>query len=366
MSRTLNSRPRADGFRALGEWEYKAGCWLGWPERPDVWRLGAKPAQKVWVEIASAIATSEPVTIAASANQYANARALLPDHIRVVEMTTDDTWFRDTGATFVVNDSTGEVRGLDWRFNAYGGLNGGLYFPWDKDDQIARKMCEIERVDRYCVPLICEGGALQCDGQGTLLTTEQVVLNPNRNPDLTKAEAEQIFTDYLNVDKVIWLPRGCKFDETDGHIDDLACFVAPGEVLLSWTDDASDPQYEIYQEAFAILSNEKDARGRTLKIHKILQPSPAVWSDEEAQQVDQTDEAVARVGGYQVMGSYINYYVGNDVVVVPEYDDPHDQPAQDKLAELFPDRRVIAVKNAREILLGGGNVACITQPQYAA
>ena len=329
-------------------------------------RNGGKPAQKVWVDIATAIARSEPVTIAVSHQQYANARVLLPDHIRVVEMSTNDAWFRDMGAQFLVNRATGQSRGLDWGFNAWGGLLGGLYFPWDKDDMAAAKMCDIERIDRYRAPLITEGGGLQCDGQGTLLTTESVILNPNRNPGMSKAEAEQIFHDYLSIDKVIWLPRGCKFDETDGHIDDLACFVAPGELLLSWTDDETDPQYEVYAEAFEILSQATDARGRSLTIHKIHQPSPAVWTAEEAAQVDATADATPRLGGYTVMGSYINYYVGNTAVVVPEYDDPYDLPAQALLAQLFPDKTIIPVKNCREILLGGGNIACITQPQFAA
>lgn len=364
MSKLLKTTPREDGFRMPGEFEKKAGCWLGWPERPDVWRNGGKSAQKVWVEIASAIAESEPVTIAVSHQQYANARAMLPRHIRVVEMSTNDAWFRDCGAMFLVNDE-GSVRGLDWGFNAWGGLTGGLYFPWDKDDAVAEKMCEIERIDRYRGPMITEGGGLQTDGQGTLLTTESVILNPNRNPGMSKAEAEKIFYDYMSIDKVLWLPRGCKFDETDGHIDDLACFVAPAELLLSWTNDENDPQYEVYAEAYDILSKATDAKGRKLTIHKIHQPSPAVWTAEEAGQVNLTADATPRNAGYTVMGSYINYYVGNAVVVVPDYDDPYDRPAQDLLARLFPNKRVIGIKNAREILLGGGNIACITQPQYA-
>ncbi len=366
MSRLCKTTPRADGFRMPGEFEKKAGCWLGWPSRSDVWRNGGKPVQKVWVELATAIATSERVTVAVDHDQFNNARGMLPDNIRVVELSANDAWFRDMGALFLVNNQTKEVRGLDWGFNAWGGLDEGLYFPWDKDDMAAAKMCEIEWIDRYRGPMVTEGGGLQCDGQGTLLTTESVILNPNRNPGMTKGEAEQIFSDYMGIDKVLWLPRGCKFDETDGHIDDLACFVAPAELLLSWTDDENDPQYEVYAEAFEILSQATDARGRRLTIHKIHQPAPAVWSQAEAEQVDVTADATQRLAGYKVMGSYINYYVGNSVVVVPEFDDPHDQPAQELLGRLFPDKRVIGLKNAREILLGGGNIACVTQPQYAA
>jgi len=364
MSRTLDSTPLKDGFRMPGEFEPKSGCWLGWPERPDVWRNGGKDAQRVWVTICAAIAKSEPVTVCVSAAQYNNARQMLPADIRLIEMSTNDSWFRDTACAFLVNDK-GDVRGVDWTFNAYGGLDGGIYFPWDKDDQIARKMLEVERMDRYRSDLIAEMGGIQCDGQGTLLTTEQCLLNKNRNGHLGKAEVEEQLRQYMGVEKIIWLPRGCKFDETDGHIDDLACWTAPAEILLQWTEDKSDPQYEIYQEAYNILSQSTDAKGRKLTIHKIPQPTALEWTPKETLGVDAVAGALERLEGTKICASYINYYIGNSVVVVPEFDDPMDQPAKDVLHGLFPDHEIIGIPHAREILLGGGNVACITQPQYA-
>ena len=363
MSQTLTTLPLQDGFRVPGEFETKAGCWLGWPERTDVWRNGAKPAQKVWVQIATAIAESEPVTICASAAQFANARAMLPKHIRVIEMTVNDSWFRDSGPAWLLNDK-GVVRGVDFEFNAYGGLNGGIYFPWDKDDQIAQKILEVEWTDRYRAPFIAEMGGIQCDGEGTVITTEQCLLNTNRNAHMGKQAVTQHLLNYLGASKIIWLPRGCKFDETDGHIDDLACFTKAGEVVLQWTDDQSDPQYEIYQEAYEILSTTLDAKGRQLKIHKMYAPAPLVWTAEEAAGLDHGDAALTRVAGTQICASYINYYVGNSVVVVPEFDDPNDIKAKQLLAELFPNHKIIGIANSREILLGGGNVACITSPQY--
>ncbi|TGV64148.1 agmatine deiminase, partial [Mesorhizobium sp. M2D.F.Ca.ET.160.01.1.1] len=142
-----------DGFRAPGEFEPKSGCWLIWPERPDTWRQGAKPAQKLFADVAAAIAQSEPVTVAASSRQWRNARARLPAEVRVVEMSTNDSWLRDSGPNFVVNDQGG-VRGVDWIFNAYGGFDGGLYSSWDLGDLAAQKVLEIERMDRYRAPLI--------------------------------------------------------------------------------------------------------------------------------------------------------------------------------------------------------------------
>ncbi|WP_419307903.1 agmatine deiminase [Chromohalobacter israelensis] len=366
MARLLTSLPKADGFRLPGEFEPKAGCWLGWPERPDVWRNGGKPAQRVWVEIASAIAESEPVTVCASAAQFANARRLLPPSVRVVEMTCNDSWFRDSGPAFVVNDATGEVRGVDLEFNAYGGLDGGLYFPWDQDDLIARKVLEIEGLDRYRAPFIAEMGGIQSDGQGTLLTTEQCLLNRNRNGHLGKQAVTRHLEDYLGAERVIWLPRGCKFDETDGHIDDLACFVRPGEVLLQWTDDRDDPQWEICQEAYDVLKGTRDARGRELTVHKMPQPRALEWTAEEAAGLDQVDGTHLRQAGTRICASYINYYAGNSVIVVPLFGDPSDRVAQATLAELFPRHRIVGIESSREILLGGGNVACITMPQYAA
>ena len=180
MSRLLSTTPRADGFRMPGAIESKKRCWMIWPERTDGWVNGAKPAQRAYARLAAAIATSDPVTMCASERQFKNARAMLPAHIRVVEMSTDDAWMRDCGPNFVVNDSTGEVRGVDWIFNAWGGLESGAYFPWDADDQVARKVLDIEELDRYRAPIVAEGGALQCDGEGTLITTRQCLLNSNR------------------------------------------------------------------------------------------------------------------------------------------------------------------------------------------
>jgi agmatine deiminase len=147
MANRIDSTPKADGFRMPGEFETHAGCWMIWPERTDNWRLGGKPAQKAFVEVATQISRFEDVTMCVSERQYTAAREALPEHIRVVEMSNDDSWMRDVGPSFVKNDETGEVRGVDWEFNAWGGLVDGLYFPWDKDDKVAQKVCEIEGKD---------------------------------------------------------------------------------------------------------------------------------------------------------------------------------------------------------------------------
>ena len=344
-----------------GEFEPHAGCWMLWPERPDNWRLGAKPAQGAFAAVAAAIAQFELVTVGVSRGQYLNARRVLPDCIRLVELSYNDAWMRDCGPTFVVNHS-GEVRGVDWEFNAWGGLKGGLYFPWDQDDLVACKVLEIERVGRYKAPIVLEGGSVHVDGQGTLLTTEECLLNPNRNPDLTQAEIEGYLREYLSVEKIVWLGQGVYHDETGGHVDNLCCFVRPGVVALTWTDDRSDPQYPISLDAYQRLGAASDARGRKFEIHRVHQPGPVYISQEASAGVDAVEGTLRRQAGDRLAASYINFYIANGGLVMPTFDDPHDQAAFETLQGLFPERHVVGVP-AYEILLGGGNIHCITQQQ---
>ena len=359
MSRTLESTPAADGFRMPGEFEPHDGCWMLWPRRPDVWRLGAKPAQEAFAAVATAIAEAEPVTMGVDAEQFDHARALLPPAVRVAELSSDDAWMRDVGPTFVVDDQA-RRRGVDWRFNAWGGLDGGLYFPWDRDDHVARKVLEIERADRYRAPLVLEGGAIHVDGEGTCLVTEECLLNRNRNPQLRRDEIERGLRHHLGVERVIWLGRGVHSDETDGHVDNLCCFVRPGVVALTWTEDQHDPQYAISQDARRRLEEATDARGRSLEIHLLHQPGPLYMTEEEARGRDHVDGSLPRPAGDRMAGSYVNFYVANDRIVLPLLDERWDEAAAQALEGLFPDRGVVGVP-AREILLGGGNIHCITQ-----
>ncbi|WP_299003978.1 agmatine deiminase [uncultured Caulobacter sp.] len=362
MPRILETTPRADGFRMPAEWEPHAGCWMLWPERSDNWRNGAKPAQHAFTAVAAAIAQGEPVTVCASPGEYAVAREMLDPAIRVVEMTNNDSWMRDCGPTFLVH-ADGRVRGVDWKFNAWGGLIGGLYFPWDQDDLVGEKVLELERDDRYAPDFVLEGGSIDVDGEGTVLTTEECLLNPNRNPDLDRAGIEARLRDYLGVETVLWLGKGVHLDETDGHVDNLCRFVAPGEVVLTWTDDPADPQYPISQDALRRLEGYRDAKGRALKVHKLAQPArPVVITAEEAAGVDKVHGTLPREAGDRMAASYVNFYIANDVVVAPRFDDANDAPAQALLARLFPGRRILTVPG-REILLGGGGIHCITQQE---
>ncbi|HEU4462477.1 MAG TPA: agmatine deiminase [Solirubrobacterales bacterium] len=355
MSATLKSTPAEDGFRMPGEFEPHSGCWMAWPERPDNWRLGAKPAQKAYAAVAEAIAASEPVTMAVSDAQFENARAMLPPAVRVVEVSTDDAWIRDHGPTFLL-DGEGGRRGVDWRFNAW----GGIYSPWDRDERVAAKVLEVEGADRYRAPIVLEGGSIHVDGEGTVLSTEECLLNPNRNPELSKEQIERVLLDYLGAEKVVWLGAGVFEDETDGHVDNLACFARPGAVLLTWTDDEGDPQHAISRDARERLEAATDARGRRFEVVILPSPGPLQLSAEEADGIDAREGTVPRLAGERLAGSYVNFYLGASRIVMPLLDPRHDSEAEAILRRTFPDREVVGVP-AREILLGGGNIHCITQ-----
>ena len=361
MSNKLTSTPRRDGFHMPGEFEPHRGTWMLWPQRPDNWRNGGKPAQVAFAAVANAIAHFESVTIGVNPDQLANARHILPPQVRVVEMANNDAWMRDCGPTFVVNGQ-GDVRGVDWIFNAWGGLINGLYFPWDLDAAVAQKVLEIERIVCYKAPLVLEGGSIHVDGHGTCLTTEECLLSPGRNPDLTKDQIEAHLKEYLNVEKVLWIPRGVYRDETSGHVDNLCCFLRPGVIALAWTDDRSDPQYDRSSEAYDFLMAAADALGRRLEVHKIHQPQPVLISSEESEGVDVIEGTTPRQPGDRMAASYINFYFCNGGAIVPTFNDPNDRAALYKLQDLLPERQGVGIP-AREILLGGGNIHCITQQQ---
>ncbi|WP_183166445.1 agmatine deiminase [Azomonas macrocytogenes] len=361
----LSGSPRQDGFHMPAEWESHSQTWMLWPERPDNWRLGGKPAQAAFIEVARAIARFEPVSVGVCAGQYENACARL-EHpaIRVLEISSDDAWARDTGPTFVIDDK-GEVRGVDWTFNAWGGLEGGLYWPWQRDDQVARKILQIERCVRYRTEgFVLEGGAIHVDGEGSLLTTEECLLNANRNPQLSRAQIENVLYEQLAVERVIWLPLGLYNDETDGHVDNFCCFVRPGEVLLAWTDDPYDLNHARCRAALEVLKHTRDARGRALKVHKMPIPGPLYATAEECAGVDRAVGSQPRDPSIRLAGSYINFLIVNGGIIAPAFDVPQDREAQAILQRLFPEREVVMLPG-REILLGGGNIHCITQQQPA-
>ncbi|GBF91832.1 agmatine deiminase [Raphidocelis subcapitata] len=357
----------ADGDIKLtmpAEWHPHAGTWMAWPTRFDVWRDRGAPARAAFVEVIKAISQFEPVTVIAHPNIWGEARAALPDNVRVVEMCHDDSWLRDSGPTVVLGEISNcpqpTIRtavGVDWLFNGW----GDLYGSYEQDRLVARKICEVEKLPFVSVDMVLEGGSIHVDGEGTLLTTEECLLNPNRNPDMTKAEIEASLKRFTGVTKVIWLPKGLAFDEdTNGHIDNFACFARPGVVLLAWCDDEDDPQYDISREALEVLSRETDAKGRKLEVIKLPCPPVLTRTQEEWETLDEVGRA-NRHTGERLAASYVNFYLPNGGVIMPAFGLPEaDARAKRVLEAAFPDRRVVAVQT-REVVLGGGNVHCITQ-----
>ncbi|XP_019189754.1 PREDICTED: agmatine deiminase-like [Ipomoea nil] len=366
----LKGKPIDHGYRMPAEWEPHSQCWIGWPERPDNWRDNAVHGQRVFASVAQAISRFEHVTVCASSAQWSKARDQLPKHIRVVEMSMNDSWFRDTGPTFVIRKGAESsqnlepsVAGIDWTFNSWGGIEDGCYADWSQDLLVARKILSIERFPRFPQSMILEGGSIHVDGEGTCLTTEECLLNKNRNPDMTKEETESELKAYLGVSKVIWLPRGLYGDDdTNGHIDNMCCFVKPGVVLLSWTDDKCDLQHERSLEALTVLENSTDAKGRKLQVIKLHVPGPLYMTEEEANGLAEGD-GKPRVPGTRLAASYVNFYIANGAIITPQFGDKWDDEAVRVLSHAFPDHEVVRIEGAREIVLGGGNIHCITQQQ---
>lgn len=355
----LPGTPAGDGWWMPAEFEAHEGCWMLWPERPDNWRARAGPAQAAFTTVATAIARFEPVQVGVSAAHVASARAQLPANITVTTLAHDDCWMRDVGPTYLVGGRP-ELRGVHWRFNAWGGLDGGLYHPWDRDEQVAAEVLALEGRGRYRAPIVIEGGAIHVDGEGTVLLAEECVLNPNRNPGMTRGRMEAVLREYLGVTQFIWLELGVYNDETDGHIDNLACFVAPGRVCMTWTDDRADPQYARSHDAWERLSRARDARGRRIEVVKLPMPGPLYMTEQEARGLVPSEACKPRRSGERLAASYVNFYFANGAVVMPLLDARTDAQAAETLRRVCPDREVIGVP-AREILLGGGGIHCITQ-----
>ncbi len=357
--KVIKSTPKADGFRMPAEFSRHYGCIMIFPERADSWQYGGYAARKAFVCVAGEIAKSEKVTVCASAKQYENARRMLPENIRVVEMSSNDAWARDYAPTFVTNGIN--IRGVNWGFNAWGGLVDGLYFPWDADDKMARKLCDLYGKDMYDFGnFILEGGSIHVDGEGTCITTEACLLSHGRNPLLTKTEIENYLREGLNVSKIIWLKNGIYGDETNEHVDNICAFVKPAEVVLAWTDDKNDPQYAYSKSCFEILESSTDAEGRPFKVHKLHCPKPVTVTAEECEGLDTMDFQPTRTPGERLAASYVNFYIANHAVIMPTFNDPADEAAMRLLGELFPDREIVPIY-ARDILIGGGNIHCITQ-----
>ncbi|MGN0316700.1 MAG: agmatine deiminase [Lachnospira sp.] len=396
-----DTTPVRDGYRMPGEYELHHGTLMIWPVRPGSWPYGGMAAKKVFSEIAAHIAEDEHLYMLADNEHTDEAEEMLHaevdkifsckssddnnylcgktascsektfsseelkaihNHIHVISIESNDAWARDVGPTYTVNRENREIRGINWRFNAWGGEFDGLYADWKKDDLVAASFCRCMNTDCYdASDFVLEGGSIHVDGDGTAIVTESCLLSKGRNPMLTKQQIEDKLKEYLNVSKVIWLPFGIYNDETNEHVDNVCAFSAPGEVILAWTDKEDDPQYKMSLADLKVLEQECDARGRRFKVHKLYIPDNPVTvckKDLEGYEFEEGEDV--REVGERLAASYVNFYIANKKVLVPQFDDKMDVQAVELLKKCFPDRQIIGIY-ARDIIVGGGNIHCITQ-----
>ena len=365
-------------IRFPAEYEPHLGTLMIWPERPGSWGKDASGAEAAFTEIISELLKVEQVFLLVSEQALPAARQRLEEklsetpeaasgmaaRLSLIEMETDDAWARDVGPTFVLAEDCTRLA-VNWRFNAWGGEVDGLYARWDKDDAAAKRFAawlgdEVLDAD----PFVLEGGSIHTDGEGTLMVTESCLLSPGRNPQLDKAGIEAVLEKYLGVEKILWLPRGIWMDETNEHVDNVAAFVGPGEVVLAWTDNEQDPQYALSKLDYEYLSGETDAKGRKLKIHKLPIPDvPVCCTQADIDNYIFEPGEDEREAGERLAASYVNFYFANGIALVPQFGGENkesDRRTVQILEALCPDRKVVPFA-AGSILRGGGNIHCITQ-----
>jgi agmatine deiminase len=331
--------PRDDGFAMPAEFSPHQATWMSWPAREDLWGGRLDEAKDEWAATARGVAGFEPVTMVCDPGQAEDVRNRCGFGVEPLEVPIDDSWLRDNGPIFVTNPS-GEVALVHFGFNSW----GGKYLPFDRDAALPETLAAHFGVRRYVAPFVLEGGSFFVDGEGTVLTTEQCLLNPNRNPSMSREEIEEGLRSFLGVDTVIWLPHGLVEDrDTDGHVDGLAQYVRPGAVMLATAAGSNDPNVERFEEDRGVLTRTHDARGRSLEV---LEGPVNSWAE------------LPEIG--PIVIPYMNHYLANGSVIVPVGGVPADEPALELLAKAYPDREVVGVPGAW-ISHGGGGPHCITQ-----
>lgn len=353
--------PKDAGYRMPAEYEPHHATLMIWPTRPGSWPFAGSGAKRAFTSIIQTIAESEQVYLVVDASHMEEAQAMVGDHAVYLEIPSNDAWARDTGPTVLVHEN-GRALSLDWAFNAWGGAYDGLYQDYEDDDRLASRFSQAIGLPIYDAhPFVLEGGAIHSDGEGTILVTESCLLSPGRNPHLSKAEIEEYLLKSLGAEKVVWLPYGIYQDETNEHVDNVAAFVGPAEIVLAWTEDETDPQYAMSKANLDFLETEFDAKGRPFTVHKLLIPSqPILVTEADLPGYVYEEGEEERSAGERLAASYVNFYISNGAVLVPQFGDRHDKLAIECLAPLFPTRNIVGIP-ARDILLGGGNIHCITQ-----
>lgn len=341
---TIDGPRIPDGCFMPAEWSVHESTWISWPHKRESWPGKFEPVEPVMVRMVAALARHEHVRInVLDQNHERHVAGLLDgrvrsEHVHFHRIPTDDAWCRDHGAIFLSGTNGARLHALDFRFNAW----GGKYLPYDRDDAVAAQMAAALGVPCTSVDMVLEGGSIEVNGAGTLLTTEQCLLHPNRNPGLSRVEIETCLCTLLGVRQILWLGDGVAGDDTDGHIDDLTRFVAEDTVVTVVESDRGDENHLPLAENRERLAAMRLPDGRPLNVVEIQMPKPVVYR------------------GDRLPASYANFYIGNRSVLMPAFDDPADEAARAALAACFPDREVVAI-DCTDLVLGLGTFHCLTQ-----
>ena len=330
------------------EWEKQEAIWLSWPHNKDTWpEEMLKEVENSYLEFVKALYEGQKVMILANDDDLITKIKSKLTHsitnsanVEFFKIKTIDAWIRDYGPTFVINEKTRQKAMVKWIFNAW----GNKYDDLKKDEGIQYKINKYLNLRMFEPKIVLEGGSIEVNGTGTLLTTEQCLLNKNRNPHLNKKQIEEILKNYLDVENILWLKGGIAGDDTDGHIDDIARFVNQNTVVCAFEEDKSDDNYEILRENYELLNDMKDELGKKLNVVKL--PMPGFVGDDER----------------RYPASYANFYIGNDTVVVPVFGHNNDKKALLILQKLFPKRKVVGI-NSKEVVYGFGSFHCLSQQE---
>ena len=339
--------PRDLNYKMPAEWTAHERTFISWPVKESMCHPeNHESVCNGYAGFIQAISEFEPVTVIVDPKDLEHVkRRFEGSNVDFLSIEHNDAWLRDNGPTFVL-DENDSIAGVNWVFNSW----GGKYAPWDLDDKVASRILDNYNVKKFDAPFVLEGGSIHVDGEGTLLTTEECLLNKNRNPELTKEQLEEYLKQYLSIKKVIWLKNGLDGDETDGHVDNIACFAAPGKIIMQTCDDPKDNNYKITLENIKILNNSTDAKGRKFEIIQIPQPPRAEYENE------------------RLTLSYLNFYFVNDGIILPVFGKEAidaDKMAEKILMEIFPNRKIRTVDGI-DVIKEGGNVHCTTQQMPAS
>ncbi len=327
-------------YRMPAEWESHDACWMAWPCRKTLWQ-NIEQAKKAYASVAEAISQFELVYMVCHPDDERECQAAVGDYAIVIAWLIDDSWMRDSGPVFVLDEKNNLVC-LNFQFNGW----GQKFLPYNNDDKIPQRVADYFSLPSVSSSLTLEGGAVHVDGQGLGLTTQQCLLNSNRNPHCDKLSIEKELNYWLGIETLIWLEQGLVDDHTDGHVDEVACFIEEGHVAALITEDKNDANYRVLQNNWMTLNQVQDKWNRTLRVTGLQQPEPRYLKD-----------------GTRLSLSYINFYLANNAVILPEFNQvDYDRAAQQTLQACYPDRTIVQLP-VMDIFEGGGGIHCITQQQ---